>query len=130
MATMRDIVTGAAKRLRMIGPADSLEAEDASDMLQALNDMLGSWVAMGVNINWGDDLGLSATVPLDAKHNAGLKAMLAQRYAEDTGKAITPQLARDADDGWHAINADYRLPEQMSCDSALTSMPLQRRHWG
>lgn len=127
MATMRDIVTGAATRIRLIQPGDAVDASDAADILQALNDYLASLEGRGLNINWAADLTLNDTFPLADKHIAGMKAMLAERIAEDLGKPVTNILARDARDGWNALDADYRLPDPMRADTALSNMPSQRR---
>lgn len=127
MATMADIVTGAAKRLRIIAADETLDANDSADILQALNDMFASWEAKGVNILFTADLALTATFPLTDKHIAGVKAMLAERVAEDFGKPVSAILARDALDGWSAVNADYRLPDDMQVDRALANLPSQRR---
>ena len=127
MTTLRDIVNGAALRLRLIGPGETIDNEQGSDLLQALNDMFGSWEAKGINIGRSADLAIADDIPVGEKHVAGLKAMLARRYAEDAGKPVTAQLDMDAKDGWHAINADYRLPDAMRMDDALLRMPSQRR---
>lgn len=127
MTTLRDIVDGAATRLRLIRAGETLDAADAADFLQALNDLLGSLEGKGLNINWSGDLALAGTFPLGDRHIAGMKAMLAERMAEDLGKPVTALLARDARDGWNALNADYRLPDEMRVDTALGNMPSQRR---
>lgn len=127
MASMRDIVASAALRLRLVGGGETLEAADAADMLQALNDMMGSWEGRGVVINWSGDLTLNDEFPIADKHIAGVKAMLARRFANESGKPVTPQLEKDAIDGWNAIAADYLLPDMLRVDRALAFMPSQRR---
>lgn len=127
MATMRDIVKGAALRQRISDTVDDLDASDAARILQALNDMMGSWKLRGVDIGWSAALGLSATFPLSIEHEAGVKAMLAVRISDDYGKPISKQLNDDALAGWRAIQADYTLPDGMAVDAALINMPSQRR---
>lgn len=127
MATMRDIVNGAATRLRKTRAGRALPPTDFADILEALNDMMGSWEGKGININWSGALTENDTFPLDLKHEAGVKAMLAVRVSEDFGKAVGAVLARDAQDGWNAIMADYDLPDQIRVDEALSNMPSQRR---
>lgn len=127
MATMRDIVTGAALRQRVCDAIDDLDANDASRIMQMLNDMMGSWKKQGVDIGWSAALGLSSTFPLSIEHEAGVKAMLAVRLSDDYAKPISAQLQKDADAGWNAICADYMLPDVMAVDDALRNMPSQRR---
>lgn len=128
MSTMQDVVRGAAKRLGLIRGAEDMDADEAADLLEALNDMLAGWEAKGVNALWSSALDLTATFPLDDKHLEGVKAMLAVRYAETFGKPIGGALNRDARDGWNALYADYGMPDEMQVDRALQNMPSQRRY--
>ncbi len=50
MATVADIVTRALRRLRIVGAEDSPSAADMALGISALNDMLRSWPAQGVDI--------------------------------------------------------------------------------
>lgn len=127
MATMRDIVTGAALRQRVADAIDDLDANDASRILQMLNDMMGSWKKQGVDIGWTAALDLPDTFPLSIEHEAGVKAMLAVRLSDDYAKTISAQLQSDAMAGWNAIQADYLMPDIAPVDYALRNMPSQRR---
>jgi len=127
MATMNDIVTGAARRIRQIGLTETLDSAEAAAFLAALNDMLSSWQADGIDIGWTAALKIGATFPMEAKHEQGVKALLGKRVSEDAGKPVTRQLDIDAKRGWNAILADYHLPDPMRSDAALANMPSQRR---
>lgn len=127
MTTMQDIVRGAAKRIGVIRGAEDMDSSDAGDFLEALNGMMAMWPAQGVDVLWSSALALTDTFPLEAKHEEGVKAMLAVRYAEQFGKAVGPILARDERAGWNALFADYHLPDPMRVDQALANMPSQRR---
>lgn len=125
--TTRDIVDGAAKRLGLIRAGEALEAADAADILQALNDMLAGFEAKGLNLGRTKKLKLSNAFLLTEIHEEGLKAMLAERVAEDFGLPVTRLLARDARAGRNALSADYRLPDPMRVDRTLAAMPSQKR---
>ena len=127
MATMADIVLGAALRQRVCDAIDSLDANDSKRILQMLNDMMGSWKKQGVDIGWSGALDLTDTFPLSIEHESGVKAMLAVRLSDDYAKPISAQLKEDAIIGWHAIQADYLLPDIAPVDDALRNMPSQRR---
>ncbi|RMF00499.1 MAG: hypothetical protein D6773_11345 [Alphaproteobacteria bacterium] len=127
MATMRDIVDGAARRLRIIGAGEALDAGDADALLTALNDMMASWSKRGVDIGWSGALALSATFPLEDAHIEAVKAMLAVRAADDFGTSPSEVTVRDAREGWRMIQADYMVPDTMFVDRALRNMPSQRK---
>ena len=127
MATMREIVTGAALRQRVCDAIDDLDANDAARILQMLNDMMGSWKKQGIDIGWTAALGLSDTFPLSIEHEAGVKAMLAVRLSDDYGKPISAQLHADSMSGWNMIQADYLMPDLAAVDFSLRNMPSQRR---
>ena len=127
MTTMQDIVTGAARRIRIIGAGESLSAEDSSDILAALNTLMAQWQAEGIDIGWTTSLAASATFPLEAKHEDGVKALLAKRVAEDFGEPVSNALAVAAIAGWQLLWADYHVPDSMRVDDALRYMPSRRR---
>lgn len=118
MSSSADIVTRALKRIRVIDANETPAAEDASNGLEALNAMVASWAAKGVNV--------SSDIPLPAKHEAGIIALLAVRLSSDYGADVSQQLAIDARDGWFSLQADYIRAPDATFDTALTKMPSQR----
>lgn len=103
MATAQQITTRALKRLSLYAAGESPAAADVVDGVEALNAMIASWEARGLS---GDVL------PLDARFEQGVVAMLAVRLAEDYGVKVGDVLARDADDGWKQIQgAFFAVPE-------------------
>lgn len=112
MATATEIATKALKRLRIVGAGETPTAEDVTDATDALNAMIESWEAEGLT---GDVL------PLDARFEAGITAMLAVRLAEDYGKTPGPVLTRDASNGWAQIQAAFLSTPEARFDSALVS---------
>lgn len=50
MATARDIVTRALKRLAVLDPTESVAGADASDGLAALNDLIHEWKVYNVDV--------------------------------------------------------------------------------
>ena len=104
MATATELTTRALRRLGVLDPLQAAAAEDIQTGTEALNAMIASWETDGLS---GDVL------PLDSRHEAGVVAMLAVRLAEEYGKTPGPVLARDAKDGWTALQAAY-MPIPMS----------------
>jgi len=54
MATVRDIITQALKRIRVIASGETPQASDIADGLTALNQMMSGWATNGVNVLHND----------------------------------------------------------------------------
>ena len=98
MATAQQIATRALRRIRVIAVDETPSAADMDTSSEALNAMIASWEAKGLS---GD------TLPLDARFEQAVVAMLAVRLADEYGKEPTAVLARDADDGWSDLRAAF-----------------------
>lgn len=105
MATATELSTKALKRIGVVNPS----AEDVSDANDALNEMINSWKADGYEV----------TLPLNAKFDHGIIAMLSVRVAEDYGKEPGPILARDAANGLLQIQAAYLTVPASTFDFGL-----------
>ena len=121
MSSSAQIVARALKRLRVIGAGEDPSAEDAADGLAALNAMIAGWKADGVEV--------SGDVPLDARFEEGVIAMLAVRLADDYGATPSSVVVRDAEQGWQRLKAAFTHIPLAQFDSALRNMPSQR-YWG
>jgi hypothetical protein len=115
MSSSAQIVTRALKRLGLVEPGETPAAADAEDGLAALNAMLAGWAADGINV--------SPDVPLPAKHEEGVTALLAVRLSEDYGRSPGPILLRDANAGMRRLEADYVSAPLASFDLALVGSP-------
>jgi hypothetical protein len=111
MSSSAQIVTRALKRLGLVEPGETPAAADAEDGLSALNSMLAGWQADGINV--------SPDVPLPAKHEEGVVALLAIRLAPDYNRTPSPLVFADADKGMRRLEADYFSAPLASFDSAL-----------
>lgn len=117
MATATEISTKALKRIRVIASGETPSAAETQDAIDALNAMIASWGAEGLS---GDPL------PLDAKYEAGIIAMLAVRLAPDYGKQPDAVLTRDANNGWRQLQAAFITPSEPVFDWALIRTPSRR----
>lgn len=104
--TFADIVRGAYRRTALIRDNAQPSAAEAQNGLDACNDMMHAWVNDGVDIGHTSKV-LSDTFSLADRHVQGVKALLAVRMAEEHGDEIGPVLARDAETGWAALQAEY-----------------------
>lgn len=126
MTTMNDIVTGALKRLRVINARQTPDGVAASDGLTALNEMMHSWKAKGVDTDH-DTLTASDDFPLDDEHIHGVKALLAVRLASDYGVSIDDGVVRDANMGWEGLEAEFVKPaEDATVDAGLRNLTSRR----
>lgn len=119
MATATEIATKALKRINVIAAGETPSAAEMSDATDALNAMVASWESDALS---GD------TLPLDARFEQGIIAMLAERLAEDYGKQVGPILANDAKNGRAALQAAFFAVPQSTFDRALKWTGANRRY--
>jgi hypothetical protein len=111
MSTVAQIVTKALRRLGVYGTGEDPSAEDIADATDALDVMLSSWAAYGVNVD--------ANIPLPIKHEPAIIAMLAVRLSDDYGVTAGPVVQRDAADGWQMLQAEYITAPAATFDNGL-----------
>lgn len=114
MTTVRDIVTRALRKTKIVGHGETAAAENAAAGLEDLNMMLAAWKLAGVNISH-TTLDLSDTFPLAPEYEEGTVYMLAQRIAEDFAVPV----GFDADDFFRKIQAAYMLVDLALVPTAL-----------
>jgi len=110
MATATQIATRALKRLSVVAAGEAATAEEVADATEALTAMINSWEAEGLS---GDVL------PLDARFEQAVVAMLAVRLAPEYGRSVDPVLARDADAGWNQITGAFFAVPKSRFDPGL-----------
>lgn len=125
--TMNNILIAALKRVDILDNIETAaSASDGQYALDTLNRMMHGWKSMGVDVNHST-LASTGTFPLDEKHEDGVIALLAKRMATDYGIEISPDLRKEANDAWIALQADYKVIEKMKVDDSLAFTPSQRR---
>lgn len=118
MATAEQISTRALRRLNVFAAGESPGADDITSAIEALNAMISSWEADGLS---GDVL------PLDARFEQGVVAMLAVRLAEDYGATAGPVLVRDAQNGWSQIQSAFFAVPETRFEGALANVGVNVR---
>lgn len=118
MATPQQIVTRALRRLNVIPAGGTPSAEDVDEGTEALTAMINSWE----NLNLSGDV-----LPLDARFEQAVVALLAVRLAEEYGKEPSGLVMRDAEDGMASIRAAFMPVGEARFDYGLvgTSRRLQ-----
>lgn len=110
MATATEISTRALRRLGVVPAGATPAAADVTDATTELNAMIASWESKGLS---GDVL------PLDARFENAVVDMLALRLCDPFGVAPTPRLERNAEDGWHSLQAAFFAVPKSRFDTAL-----------
>ena len=95
MATGRDFVEGALKRIGVVSAESSIQAVDLQDGLEVFNDMMSE---LEPTLKFGfetiADAGDTVRVPRGA--HAAIKSNLAVRLAADYGKQVNPALVAES----------------------------------
>jgi hypothetical protein len=115
VSSSSDIATRALKRLGLVEPGETPADDQAEDALAALNAMLAAWEADGIAV--------SPDIPLPAKHEEGVIALLAVRLAPDYGKEASAQVYADASKGLSRLEADYISAPLATFDHAIVNTP-------
>lgn len=71
-----------------------------------------------------------SSLPIDAKYEDGVIAMLAVRLAPSTGLPVTTELKEIADNGWMALQAAYITAPMAQFDDALVGLSSTRHRSG
>lgn len=117
MSSSAQIVSRALRRLRLIGAGEDPSADDAADGLAALNAMIAGWQADGIEV--------SGDVPLDARFEEGVVALLAVRLADDYGASPSAGVVRDAQAGMQRLQAAFFNIPVAQFDIALSHSNTQ-----
>jgi hypothetical protein len=126
--TVQDIIRGALSLIGVLDIGEAVPPDEAADGLAIFNDMVASWDSKGVHTG-APEVTLTDQSPLEDLHTKGLKNLLAVELAGPYGKSVPASVARDAMQGWQALEADFKVIETLQMDSAILLMPSQRRHW-
>jgi hypothetical protein len=123
MATVRDIVERAYRKIGVVAIDEAMTADQAELGMNALNDMFHALVLDGIDVGWSD-AELADQFALDARFNEGTVYMLASRLA--------PDFARPGFDEtrWRqGLAAAFLIVPIVHVDGILRRTPLQRRGW-
>ena len=124
MATAREVVKSALRKVLSIGDTEEPSASEMTDGLEALNDFMESLATKGIRISH-QTLALDDTINIDKAHIGAIKDSLAVKIAPEFGAAVDPQVAFDAREGMAAFRADTNRARVTPVDTAL----LRRHRW-
>ncbi len=128
MATARSVIKSSLRLISAIAVGETPTAEEATDGLETLNDMLHSWALHGVELDH-TTLTLDDTVQLPDNHLKGVKYVLALTLGTEYGLPVKPEIAAIAAQEWTKIKAHHATVEDMALDHALAWNPSKRTWW-
>lgn len=121
MATARDLVEGAFRKIGVMAEDEALTADQAAHGVNVLNRMVSGWELQGVTVGWRETA-ISEEVDLPSNLHEAVIFCLAERLGPDYARP-----APDATRHFRAIQAAYLIMPKMQPDSVLTRTPGQRR---
>ena len=123
MATARDLVERAYRKIGIVATDEAMTADQASVGMDALNMMMHGLVLEGIDVGYSDLL-LAEQFSLDARFDEGIVYMLASRLAPDFSRPGFDE--RRFKQG--LANAFLIVPDA-EIDTALRRTSAQRRRW-
>lgn len=124
MATARDIITRALRARKVLAGGEDATAEELSDGLAHLNEMLAFWATDGINLNHVT-LAAGDTLDVPDDHIQTIRLSLAERMTE-FGGGLSAEDAIAADKGRSLLRAAYFTIADVSLESPLYRLNLAR----
>lgn len=123
MATCRDLVERAYRKIGVVATDEAMTADQADIGMDALNMMMHALVLDGIDTGYAD-LQLADQFSLDARFDEGIVYMLASRLAPDFSRPGFNE--RQFKQG--LANA-FLIIHEMEIDTGLRRTPSQWRRW-
>ena len=124
----RTVVQSALGLLRVVAEGETMSAEQATDGLRVMNEMLHGLKGEGINLGYAD-IELDDDLPLPNEHIRPVRFLLAVDLAAEYGSALTPEVSVGAQNGRKILRAAYRQIDTLKTDRALHSR-IYRRYNG
>lgn len=124
MATARDLIDAAMRKIGIVAEDEALTADQAAHGAAVLNRMVSGWELQGVTVGWRET-GVSEEVDLPLNLHDAVIFCLAERLGPDYQRP-----APDATRHFRAIQAAYMTVPEVEVPRMLRSTPSQRRWTG
>lgn len=128
MASARDVIKRAMRRIGVIAAGEDPSAEEAADALRELNGMMTNFPREGIDYahSW---LSLTDVLTIDDGLCDYVGDCLAKRIATEYGRPIGPDIEEAADTGRRMLQAAFKSPRGADIDYAI-SRPGNTRYLG
>lgn len=124
MATARDLVDAAMRKIGVVAEDEALTADQAAHGTAVLNRMIAGWELQGVQVGWRETE-ISEVVDLPLNLHEAVIFCLAERLGPDYTRP-----APDATRHFRAIQAAYMIIPDMEVPRIVRRTPSQRRWTG
>lgn len=123
--TARDIVSRAARILKIVALGETPDNDVSTEMLAMLNGLLSNWSAKGLSAYTHTTLTLTSTMATDAALDMGLPYLLAAACASDFEAVLTPDIANMAQDCMNDARKLYGTwtVDVLDIDTGLKNLP-------
>ena len=118
--TVNDLIRRSLRSIGVLNHAEEPTAEEASDALQTLNDMLNAWIYEGMDLEFAADLVLTDALPYPDDHAAAFRYALAVELAPEFGVQPPPAVLAMAASYKEALKTRYLDPDTLAADAFLS----------
>lgn len=122
MTTARDLITMSLRSIGVLHSKETPSAEEADDGLDALNQMLNSWLYEGIDLEYTTIDDLNAEIPYPDDHIGPFRWNLALRLSAEYGVQVTPAVAALAKEGYDQLRREYLDNRELTVDNALSAV--------
>lgn len=126
MATARDVLTKAFRRMKILAGSEPLSADDAVDGLSTMNDLMAGFGPKGVAYVHST-LTLTTVVNVPDEQIANLVWLVAESLAPDYGYEFTPGEQAKIVSAWNEMQAAYHLQPEATPEPMLRHRPFSSR---
>jgi len=103
VSTNTEIVSDALRTLKVLAEGATPTAEQASDALRRLNQMLATWEVDSIVLGYHAQTDPSATCPIPDWAEKGVAGMLAVELAPEYAATLSLEAAKAVGDGYEVI---------------------------
>lgn len=103
MSTNTQLITDSLRLMKVLAEGETPSAEQASDALRSLNQMMASWEADTINLGYFAQTDTTATCPIPDWAEQGVYGKLAIRLCPEYGASLSPEALNVVDEGYTLI---------------------------
>lgn len=125
MATARDILNRAMRRLRVIGIEEEMEAAQARDALALMNAMMHGWRSRGVDIEH-TNYELGTETALGDEWDLALEYLVAEHIGPTYNRQLSSAESMEKRRWWRNLKAEYTTATASALDKTLQRLDVNK----